>query len=111
MEISRASSIFDSFVDTTTPLMISFDSQTLYERTRWTLDCSIHSAFLLQKLEGFEVSRIRCSIAIALTVLTAGIAYLIAYWRPDWRLALTHRRAQLTDADTVLVLVRSPEIL
>jgi cation-transporting ATPase 13A2 len=56
------------------------------------------------KLEGYHVSRVGSAIAIALTVLTAGIAYLIAYWRPDWRLALTHRRAKLVDADTVLVL-------
>ena len=91
----------------TTPLMISFDPKSLDSRLQYSFGIS----FVHVELEGFKVSRIRCSIAIALTVLTAGITYLIAYWRPDWRLALTHRRAQLADADTVLVLVRSPEIL
>ncbi|KAF0295786.1 putative cation-transporting ATPase 13A3 [Amphibalanus amphitrite] len=52
---------------------------------------------------GFRLSAARASLCWLATLLLALAPLLLAYWRPDWKLRLTHRRCPLRDATAVLL--------
>ena len=55
---------------------------------------------------GFRRSLPRLALWYLTSALLALTPLLLAHWRPDWRLKLTHRRCALQDATAVLLKVR-----
>ena len=55
---------------------------------------------------GFCRSLVRSALCWLATALLALAPLLLAHWRPDWRLRLTHRRCALRDATAVRLKVR-----
>ena len=49
-------------------------------------------------LTGFRRSWIRTGLSVILTVLLGGLPYLVARWKPSWRLTFTCRQCRLKEA-------------
>ena len=47
---------------------------------------------------GYRRSSLRTVLSIILTILLGGIPYLVARWKPRWRLAFTSQQCRLKSA-------------
>ena len=56
-------------------------------------------------ITGYAPVLLREIFACFLVLITGGFAYLIFYWRPDWKLKLTHIESDLAKAKSILVKV------
>lgn len=55
------------------------------------------------EVTGYTSDKVKFGLTVAATVLSGGLLLLLLTWRPSIKLALTHRRCALKDAQTLLV--------
>ena len=52
---------------------------------------------------GYKISYSKCFVFCLLVLLSGGFVYLIGYWKPEWKLYLTHSMSLLKAATKVLI--------
>lgn len=67
----------------------------------WTSD----NKFWLQVFSGYKVHRTKLYVAYFCSVITLGFLPLLFFWKPTWKLKLTHTSTSLKFASSILIQV------